>query len=94
MMSLVEFCKNVPGDIFGASYSQLNHLVNLLISTFFYLKYHHRHNQMLQFWCADGSDSEEDKEELIEFEAMSINVSDSSGYKNFSRVAFVIIQVK
>ena len=52
----------------------------------FYLKYHHRYNQMLQFWCADGSESEGDKEELIKVEAMSINFSDSSGYEYVLRV--------
>ena len=46
---------------------------------------------MLQFLCADGSDSEEDKEELIEVEAVSINVSDSSSDKDVSRVDFKII---
>ena len=37
---------------------------------FLTLKYYHRNNQMLQFWCADGSNSKEDKEEFIEVEAM------------------------
>ena len=46
---------------------------------------------MLQFWCADGSDSEEDKEELVEVEAMSINVYESSGDKDVSRVYLMII---
>ena len=34
---------------------------------------------MLQFLCTSGSDDEEDKEDLIKFEAMSINISDSCG---------------
>ena len=46
---------------------------------------------MLQFWCAGGSDSEKDKEELIEVEAMTINVSDSSGDEEFWRVALMTI---
>ena len=46
---------------------------------------------MLQFLCADGSDSEEDKEELIEFESISINVSVISGDEDTSRVSLIII---
>ena len=34
MISLVEFCKNLPGEIFDASGSWINCLVNMLI-------YHH-----------------------------------------------------
>ena len=66
----LELCKPVPGDVFGASYYQLKCLVNLLILHFLSLKSHHRHNQMLQFLCTYGSDSEEYKEELIEVEDM------------------------
>ena len=91
MMSLVECYKTVPGDIFGASYSRLKRLLNLLIFQFLSLKYHHRHNQMLEFWCADSSDSEEDKGELIKVEVRPINISDSSGDEDVSRVSFVII---
>ena len=78
MMSLLEYCKNVPRDIFIMSDSLLKHLGNLLAFHFLSLKSHHTHNQMLQFQCADGSDSEEDEEDLIEVETMPINVSDSS----------------
>ena len=46
---------------------------------------------MLWFWCADGSDSEKDKEELIKVEATLINVSYISGYEDVSRVALTII---
>ena len=46
---------------------------------------------MLQLWCADCYDSEEGKEHLIEVEATSINVSDSSGDEDVSRVYLMII---
>ena len=46
---------------------------------------------MLQFKCEDGSDSVEDKEYLIKFEAMPINISDRSVDKDSVRVAFMII---
>ena len=46
---------------------------------------------MLQFWCADVSDSEKDNEELIEVEAMLINVSYRSGDEDVSGVSLVII---
>ena len=59
--------------------SKRKQLGNILIFHFLSLKSHHRHNQTLQFLCEDGSDSEEDKELLIEVEAISINVSDISG---------------
>ena len=36
MISLVEFCKTVPGDIFGLSDSQLKWLRNLLMSDHFF----------------------------------------------------------
>ena len=55
---------------------------SIKFSPFLSLKCHHRNNQMLQFRCADGSDSDEDKEELIKVEAMSSNVSDISGYED------------
>ena len=70
MMSLVECCKNVPADIFGAIDSWLKQLGNLLIFHFFSLKNNHRNIQMLQLLYSDGSNSKEDKEELIEVEAM------------------------
>ena len=35
------------------------------------------------------SDNEEDKEELIEFEAMAIDVSDSSGDGDVARITFM-----
>ena len=57
----------------------------------FYLKYLHRHNQMIQFLCGDGSDSDKDKEEMIEVEAIQINVSDSSGDEYFPRLYLIII---
>ena len=60
-------------------------------SIFYHLKSHHRHNQVLQFSRVDGYDSEEDKEELIKVEAVSINVSDSSSDKDVSRIDFIII---
>ena len=88
MISLAKYCKTVPGDIFGASDYELKRLVNLLIFHFFSFNSHHRHNKMLQFWCADGSDSEEDKEELIKVEAMPIYVSVSSGDDNVARGCF------
>ena len=46
---------------------------------------------MIQFQSADGSGSEEDKQELIKVEAMSINISDSSGNEDVSRVDILII---
>ena len=49
---------------------------------------------MLQFWCADGSDSDENKEYLIEVEAMSINIFDISGDEDIARIAFMVIYVK
>ena len=70
MMSLLEFYNTVPGDIFVTSDYLLKQLVNLLIFHFLALRYHHRHNQMLQILCADGSYSEGGKEELIKAEAM------------------------
>ena len=44
------------------------------------------YNQMLQFWCVYGYDINENKEELIEVEATSINVSDISGDDKFSKI--------
>ena len=38
---------------------------------------------MLQFWCVDGFNDEEDEEDLIEVEAPEINVYDISGDGNF-----------
>ena len=38
---------------------------------------------MLQFQCADDSNSEKYKEELIKVVATSINISDSSGDEDF-----------
>ena len=52
----------------------------------FFLKFHHRHNWTLQFQCAGCSNNEEDKEELIKLEVITINVSDSSGYGGVTRV--------
>ena len=70
-MSLIELCKTAPGDIFGASDSLLQWPVNLLILHFFFsINSHHRHNKMLQFLCADDSDSEEYKGQLIKDEAI------------------------
>ena len=46
---------------------------------------------MNQFWFADGSRDEEDKEELIKVEYMSIDVSNRSGYGDFAKVDFVHI---
>ena len=91
MISLVEFCKIVTGYIFGASDYQLKRLLNILILQFSSLKYHHRHSQIIQFWCAYGSDSEENKEELIKVEAMSINVYVSSCDEDISSIDFIII---
>ena len=61
MRSLIECFQTVPGDIFSAIVYRLKRLGNILFLHFSSLKYHHKHNEMLQFWCADGSDSEEDK---------------------------------
>ena len=58
MISLVECCKTVPGEILEASDSWLNWPINIRILDFF-LKCYHRHDQMLQFWCADGSSEKE-----------------------------------
>ena len=58
------------------------------------IKYHHRHNKMIQFQCTYGSDIEENKQELIEVEAMPINVYDISGDKDVERFAFIMILVK
>ena len=55
------------------------------------IKSHHRHNQTLQLSCADGSDDEEDKEYLIEVEAMKMDISDSSGDVNDERLDLVHI---
>ena len=90
-MSLVECCKTAPGYIFSATDSRLKWLVNILIFHFLFLKEYHRHNQMIQFWCEYASDSEEDKEDLIEVEAMPITVYDSSGDEDVSRFALMII---
>ena len=57
----------------------------------FSIKYSNRQNKMFQCRCSDGSDSEEEKEDLIEVEAVSINVSYSIVYEDVSRVAFMII---
>ena len=46
---------------------------------------------MLQFWCEDGSYSEEDKEELVKVEAMSISVYDSSVDADVSRVYLMVV---
>ena len=46
---------------------------------------------MIQFWCEYASDSEEDKEDLIEVEATPITVYDSSGDEDVSRFALMII---
>ena len=64
---------------------------NLIIPGIFSLKYHHRHDQTLQFWWADGSGDEEDEEELIKVEAMSSGVSDRSGDGGVSRGTFMSI---
>ena len=90
MISLVEFCKYIRGDIFGRSDSQLKWLRNITHTTFF-LGYHHRHNWMLQYLCAYGYSEEKDKEELIKVEAMSINISDRSGDGDVARVSFMSI---
>ena len=49
---------------------------------------------MLQFWCEYGYDNKENKQELINIEAMSIVVSDRSGDRGVARVSFVRIWVK
>ena len=46
---------------------------------------------MLQLWRPDGYDIEEDKEELIKVEDISINVSDRSIDGDVARVSFVCI---
>ena len=70
MILLVEFYKNLPWDILETSDYRLKWLGNLLIFHFFSLKNNHRNIQMLQLLYSDGSNSKEDKEELIEVEAM------------------------
>ena len=70
MVSLVEFCKTMPGDILDTIDFWLKPLGNPLIIKFLSLKYHHRHDKIVQFWCADGYGSEEEKKELIEVEYM------------------------
>ena len=47
-----------------------------IIITDLFIICHHRHNQMLQFLCTDGSGDEQDKEKLIKVKDMQINVSD------------------
>ena len=91
MIPLVEFCKNLPGELFGASYSRLKWLRNISIFKVFSLKYHQKYNQMLQFWCADDSNIEDDKKYSIGVEAMSIYISDSSDDEDVSRVDFTMI---
>ena len=90
----VTCCKTVSEEIFGTSDSWLKWLGIILTWHIISLKYHHRKNKMLQLWYADGSESEEDKEELIKVEAISINVSGSSGNEDDSRTALVIIYAK
>ena len=46
---------------------------------------------MIQFLCADDSGDEEEKEELIKVESMSINVYDRSGDGDITRVDFMNI---
>ena len=53
-------------------------MVNLLVSHFLSIKYHHRHNRTIQFQYKIGSDSREDNKYFIEVEAIPIDVSDSS----------------
>ena len=93
MMSLVEWCKTVSGEIFFRIYYRLKWLINLIIFKLF-LKYHHRHNQMLQFWCANDNGDAEYEEELIKVEATSIKISDISGNEEVARVDFMSIQLK
>ena len=88
MISLVECCKTVPRDILGAGDSWLKGLGNISISDIF-IEFNHRYNKMIQFWCVDGSDVEEDEEDFIGVEAISIEVSDISGNGYVARVDFV-----
>ena len=87
-MSLVECCKIIPADIFGATYSWLKFMGDLIIPLNFFLKSHCRHDWMLQFWCEYGYDNKENKQELVNFEAMSIVVSDRSDDRGVARVSF------
>ena len=48
---------------------------------------------MLEFWCTDGSDGEEENQEFIEFEAVSINVYDRGVDGYFAMVTFVHIWI-
>ena len=93
MMSPAEWCKNVTGDIFSTMVSWLKCLVNLLIYGHF-LKIPPQTQSNASIWCADGSDDEEDKENLIKVEATPINVSARSGDGDVARVDFVRILVK
>ena len=65
--------------------------MNILIFHFLSFKCYHRHNRTIQYLCAYGSDSEEDKEELKKVEDMSINVSESILDEDVAEVSFVII---
>ena len=50
-------------------------MVNILIEKKI-LKTHHIQDRMIQIWCEDGSDNEEDIEELIKLKAKTIGFSD------------------
>ena len=63
-------------------------------SFFFSLKYHHIQNKIFQFWCANGFDSEKDKEELIKVESNSINVSERNGDEDIAGVYYIILEAK
>ena len=79
MILLVEFCKTVPGEKIGIrSGSLLNFLGNILIFDYLPIKSHCPHNDKY-------------KEDLTKFEAMSIDVSGSSGDWDVIRCAFMRI---
>ena len=60
----------------------------------FFLKTHWIHDQVPQFWFAYGFDDEEDKEELIKVETMSIQVSNRNTDGYVARGDFVNTWVK
>ena len=62
--------------------------------SFYSLKSHHVHNWILQFQFTDGSEDEEYKEDLIQFESIPIDISDITGYWYVSSVSLMSIYVK
>ena len=94
MMYLVELCKTVPGKIFDTSNSWLKWRWKILNFQFFFLKYHYILDKIFQFWCANGSDSEKDKEELIKVESNLINVSEINGDEYILGVYSIMIEAK